>query len=79
MNPVDHFRQQFYETLVAEEKEKEKAQKHKERNCFHRYDIQHPSLLNGYNEWECSKCGLTTLRRTLTERGIQEKDTCLIM
>jgi len=76
MNPVDQFRHAFYDKLVVEEKEKEKAQKQKERKCFHRYDLSNPSLMNGYNEWECSKCGQTVLRRT---QGTHDPATCGVM
>lgn len=78
MNPVDQFRQAFYDKLVVEEKEKEKEQKIKERNCFHRYDMNRPSLVHGYNEWECSKCGQMTLRRALKNRGERDPDACCI-
>jgi hypothetical protein len=78
MNPIDQFRYAFYEKLVTEEKAKEQQQHLKERNCYHRYDIEVNSYLDGYRRWECSKCGRTTLRRANTLKGTNGLDACRI-
>lgn len=83
MDDIDLFRNQFYDKLIAEEQRKEQEQALIERTCFHKYDREIPSLLEGYRRFACSKCGRTTLRRWNTQKypGLSTSTgaTCSIM
>lgn len=57
MNPVDQFRQAFYEKIIKEEEVKERQQQLKERNCVHLFNQEVPCYVRGYRQIECSKCG----------------------
>ena len=75
---VDQFRDAFYSKLIAEETTREQQQHLLERNCFHRYSKEIPSLLDGYRRFVCDKCGRTTLRRANTQKGTSGINACRI-
>ena len=63
INPVDKFRNDFFESLIKEEKEKEKALIMAQKRCNHSFNIEgHPQ--NGYQERSCSKCGHSVIKST---------------
>lgn len=62
INPVDEFRNAFFEKLIKEEKEKERAQQLAQKNCFHNYNIMGIPSQTGYQERTCSKCGHSALK-----------------
>lgn len=75
---IDQFRNAFYTKLIAEETAREQQQALMERNCFHVYRKEIPSLLDGYRRFVCDKCGRTTLRRANTQKGTTGVNACLI-
>jgi hypothetical protein len=62
INPVDEFRNKFFEALIKEEQEKEKAIALAQKKCFHNYDIINYTNQNGYQERTCSKCNHTAIK-----------------
>jgi hypothetical protein len=80
INPVDKFRNDFFDRVIQEEKEKkekeqkeELAIKRKQANCFHKYNLMNTNS-SGYQSLSCSKCGYTT---TKTEQ-IHKNENCVI-
>ena len=61
-NEIDEFRKNFFEKLIKEEKDKERAIKMAQANCFHNYNIMGLVNQNGYQERTCSKCGHSALK-----------------
>jgi hypothetical protein len=72
-NEVDDFRNTFFDKLIKEEKEKERALKLKQSNCFHKYDVDGLINEHGYQQKSCSKCGYSTIKNikvwNATENG----------
>jgi hypothetical protein len=68
-NEVDEFRNNFFNNLIKDEKEKERALKLAQANCFHNYNIM--SLVNegGYQTRTCSKCGHSALKNIRVWEG----------
>jgi hypothetical protein len=62
INPVDKFRSDFFETVINEEKAKEKAQKLAQKNCFHNFNLRSIVTEAGYQQRTCSKCGLSAIK-----------------
>jgi hypothetical protein len=62
VNEVDKFRNNFFEKLIKDEKEKERALKLAQANCFHNYNIMSLIGDNGYQQRTCSKCGHSALK-----------------
>lgn len=62
VNEIDKFRQDFFNKVIADEKEKERALQEKQRKCFHTYNIMGFVLQNGYQERTCSKCGHSDIK-----------------
>ena len=56
INEIDKFRQDFFNKVIADEKEKERTIKEKQRACFHNYNLMGLIGANGYQERTCSKC-----------------------
>lgn len=68
-NEIDDFRQQFFEKVIADEKQKEKEEKRIQAACFHLFNMHGPLMQNGYQERTCSKCGLTAIKRIQVWEG----------
>jgi len=68
-NEVDEFRNNFFNNLIKDEKEKEKAIQVLQTNCFHNYNII--GLLNegGYQNRTCSKCGHSAFKNIRVWEG----------
>ena len=58
---VDKFRSDFFEKLIKEEIEKEKALQLAQKKCFHKYEITGINL-NKYHV-TCSKCGHLSFKK----------------
>jgi hypothetical protein len=65
MNPIDQFRQAFFDKVIREETAKEQQQKRIQRNCFHRY------VAETYQRKTCSKCGHSVIMYGCVKIGIQ--------
>ena len=58
---VDKFRNDFFEKVIKEEKERENAVKLEQSKCFHTYIIE-TAYSNGYEQRTCSKCAHSALK-----------------
>lgn len=76
VNEIDKFRNDFFDKLIKEEKEKEATILRQQSNCVHKYDrLGHPS--NGYQLRTCSKCGHSAVKSVRVWQGT-ENGTCVI-
>ena len=78
VNEVDKFRSDFFNKLIKEEKEKERAKILEQKRCHHKYDIQGNITENGYQERTCSKCGHSALKSVRVWEG-SKNGNCIIM
>jgi hypothetical protein len=56
VNEIDKFRNDFFDKLIKEERQKEKDMKLKQARCNHNYNIMDNVTANGYQQRQCSKC-----------------------
>lgn len=77
INPVDKFRNDFFEKLIKEEKEKERALQMAQKHCFHNYNIMGITSNNGYQERTCSKCSHSTIKSVRVWQGSKNGE-CII-
>lgn len=77
INEVDKFRNDFFEKLIKEEQEKERAKKIAQKHCFHNYNIMGMVNQNGYQERTCCKCGHNTIKSIRVWEGTKRGD-CVI-
>ena len=76
MNPVDEFRNAFFEKVIKEEKEKEEEERLVQSKCFHLYNIIDSTFIKkDYQLRTCSKCGHSMIRRTVIWEGTK---SCVI-
>ena len=68
-NEIDEFRNNFFEKLIKDEKEKEKALKLAQANCFHNYNILGQANEGGYQTRSCSKCGHSAFKNIRVWEG----------
>jgi hypothetical protein len=61
-NPIDKFRQDFFDKVIQQEKEAAATLKRKQINCWHKYTL-HGHALSGDVILVCSKCDHQTTRR----------------
>jgi hypothetical protein len=78
INPVDKFRNDFFEKIIKEEKEKEKALILAQKNCFHSYNLMGNITRNGYQERTCSKCEHSTIKSIRVWEG-SKNGQCIIV
>ena len=81
VNEVDKFRQDFFDKIIKERKERERKTKLLQSNCFHKYDLIGDANEQGYQEITCSKCGHSTLKRAMNTASKQvdgTKNGCII-
>jgi hypothetical protein len=69
VNEVDKFRNNFFEKLIKEETEKERALKLAQSQCFHNYNIMGIVGDNGYQQRTCCKCGHSALKSVRVWEG----------
>jgi hypothetical protein len=77
MNPVDEFRNAFFDKLIKEEQEKEKAKIIVQKSCFHNHNIIGPTNHNGYQERTCCKCGHSAIKSVRIWEGTKN-GSCII-
>jgi hypothetical protein len=68
-NEVDEFRNNFFDKLIKEEREKERSLKLAQSKCPHKYDVEGFINENGYQQRTCSKCGHSTIKNIRVWRG----------
>ena len=81
VNEIDKFRNDFFEKVVKEEKEKKQAIQLAQSQCFHQYDIVSATYQNGkntYQERTCSKCNHADVRSIKVWEGTK-LGKCAIM
>jgi hypothetical protein len=76
-NEVDEFRNNFFQKLIKEEQEKERAIALAQKNCFHNYDTINHTNHNGYQERTCSKCGHSAIK-SLRVWAASKNGNCVI-
>jgi hypothetical protein len=77
INEIDKFRNDFFDKLIKEEKEKEKAKIMAQKHCFHNYNLMGIINENGYQERTCSKCGHSALKSVQVWEGTKN-GSCII-
>lgn len=77
INEIDKFRNDFFDKLIKEEKEKERAKILEQKNCFHNYNLRGILTETGYQERTCSKCGHSALKSIKVWEGTKN-GTCTI-
>jgi len=80
-NEIDKFRNDFFEKVLAQEKEKEMAQKLAKTNCPHLYNMIGQTFYNGkdtYQERTCSKCYHSDIRAIRVWEGTK-LGKCIVM
>jgi predicted nucleic-acid-binding Zn-ribbon protein len=76
MNPIDEFRNAFFQKVIDEEKEREAEEKRIQSKCFHLYNIIDETFIKkDYQQRTCSKCGHSMIRRTKIWEGTK---TCIV-
>jgi hypothetical protein len=68
VNEIDTFRQNFFDKIIEEQKEKEKQQIKLQKECYHRYEILE-AYPNGYQKRICSKCDHTAIKHLRVWEG----------
>jgi hypothetical protein len=63
-DPIDQFRQAFFDKVIKQEKEAVATLKRKQLNCWHKYMMygDATALPHGYIVLTCSKCGHSSTR-----------------
>lgn len=72
INEIDKFRNDFFDKVIKDAKEKENAKKLAQKNCFHKYIIMDPVAAvaaSGYQERTCSKCEHSAIKSVRVWQG----------
>jgi hypothetical protein len=77
INPVDKFRDDFFDKLIREEREKENARIMNQKKCFHTYNLMGILNTSGYQERTCSKCGHSVIKSIRVWEGTKNGN-CII-
>ena len=76
-NERDEFRNNFFEKLIKDEKEKERVLKRIQANCFHNYSVLGQINEGGYQQRSCLKCGHSAFKNIKVWEGTK-KGQCTI-
>ena len=77
VNEIDKFRNDFFDKLIKEERQKEAELMRQQANCLHKYDKLGRPNANGYQLRTCSKCGHHAIKSARVWRGT-ENGSCII-
>ena len=77
INEIDKFRNNFFDKVIKDAKEKERVEKLAQKNCFHKYSIMGPITQAGYQERTCPKCGHSTIKSVRVWEGSKNGE-CII-
>lgn len=77
INEIDKFRNDFFEKVIKEEKEKVRVRELAQKNCFHNYNIMALANANGYQERQCCKCGHSAVKSVRIWEGTKN-GSCII-
>ena len=82
INEIDKFRNDFFDKVIKDAKEKENAKKLAQKNCFHKYTITGPVAAvapSGYQERICSKCEHSAIKSIRVWQGSSNgRSECII-
>jgi len=77
INEIDKFRNNFFDKVIKDAKEKERVEKLAQKNCFHKYSVMGPITQAGYQERTCPKCGHSTIKSVRVWEGSKNGE-CII-
>jgi hypothetical protein len=77
VNEIDKFRNDFFDKVIKDAKEKEQAKKLAQKNCFHKYTLLGVITTAGYQERTCSKCGHSAIKSVRVWEGSKNGE-CII-
>jgi len=63
MNDIDKFRNNFFEKVIKDEKDREADLLLTQKNCYHKYVVEHV-YKTGYEQRTCSKCNHSALKHS---------------
>jgi hypothetical protein len=69
INEIDKFRNDFFDKVIKDAKEKEQIKKLAQKNCFHKYTIIGTITPSGYQERTCSKCEHSAIKSVRVWEG----------
>ena len=78
INEIDKFRNDFFDKVIKDAKEKEQTEKLAQKNCFHNYNIMGPITSNAYQERTCSKCNHSAIKSVRVWEGNKSGSECII-
>ena len=77
VNEIDKFRNDFFDKVIKDAKEKEQIKKLAQKNCYHKYIITDSITATGYQERTCSKCGHSAIKSVRVWEGSKNGE-CII-
>ena len=77
INEIDKFRNNFFDKVIKDAKEKERVEKLAQKNCFHKYSVMGAITQAGYQERTCPKCGHSTIKSVRVWEGSKNGE-CII-
>lgn len=77
VNEIDKFRNDFFDKVIKDAKEKEQAKKLAQKSCFHKYTVMGPITVAGYQERTCTSCDHTAIKSVRVWEGSKNGD-CVI-
>jgi hypothetical protein len=77
INEIDKFRNNFFDKVIKDAKEKERVEKLAQKNCFHKYSVMGPITQAGYQERTCPKCEHSTIKSVRVWEGSKNGE-CII-
>jgi hypothetical protein len=77
INKIDKFRNDFFDKVIKDAKDKERVEKLAQKNCFHKYSVMGPITHAGYQERTCPKCRHSTIKSIRVWEGSKNGE-CII-
>jgi hypothetical protein len=77
INEIDKFRNDFFDKVIKDAKDKERAEKLAQKSCFHKYSVMGQITMAGYQERTCPKCGHSAIKSVRVWEGSKNGD-CII-
>ena len=77
INEIDKFRNDFFDKVIKDVKDKEQTKKLAQKTCFHKYNIMGPITVAGYQERTCSKCDHSAIKSVRVWEGSKNGE-CII-
>ena len=77
INEIDKFRNDFFDKVIKDAKEKERLKKLAQKTCFHKYSLMGTITAAAYQERTCSKCGHSAIKSVRVWEGSKNGE-CII-